>query len=97
LRKQDEQQSLRKEHYWLFPDPPVDFLDHVNCQIASTTLAASASTARCEVNNHRDDGTFLTGLIMAFLMILSAAGGYWVRDIGITFKVQSPPVHEVRK
>jgi hypothetical protein len=51
-------------------------------------------------NNHRDDGTFLTGLIMAFLMILSAVGGYSVRDIGITFKVDQvkPLTHqEVRK
>jgi hypothetical protein len=45
------------------------------------------------MNNHRDDGTFATGMIMAFLMALSAIGGYWVRDIGITFKVdQVKPV-----
>jgi hypothetical protein len=49
------------------------------------------------MNNHRDDGTFATGMIMAFLMALSAIGGYWVRDIGITFKVQSPPVQEVKR
>jgi hypothetical protein len=47
------------------------------------------------MNNHRDDGTFATGLVMAFLMILSAAGGYWVRDIGIIFRVeQAPIVHQ---
>ncbi len=52
-------------------------------------------------NNHRDDGTFATRMIVAFLMALSAVGGYWVRDIGLTFKVeQAKPatVHqEVRR
>ena len=44
------------------------------------------------MNNHRDDGTFLTGVIVTILMAASAIGGYWVRDIGITFKVQTPPI-----
>jgi len=49
------------------------------------------------MNNHRD-GTFATGVIMTILMMASAFGGYWIRDIGITFKVQAPPIHrEVRK
>ena len=43
------------------------------------------------MNNHKDDGSFATGMIMAILMAASAIGGYWVRDIGITFKVESPP------
>jgi len=37
--------------------------------------------------NRRDDGTFLTGVIMTLLMVASAFGGYWVRDSGITFSV----------
>ena len=50
------------------------------------------------MNNHRDDGTFATGVIMTVLMVLSAIGGYWVRDLGITFKVETPPIQrEVRK
>ena len=44
------------------------------------------------MNNHHDDGTFATGVIMTILMMASAIGGYWVRDIGITFKVQAPPI-----
>ena len=44
------------------------------------------------MNNHRDDGTFATGVIMTILMAASAIGGYWVRDIGITFKVETPPI-----
>jgi len=44
------------------------------------------------MNNHRDDGTFATGVIMTILMAASAIGGYWVRDIGITFKVEAPPI-----
>ena len=44
------------------------------------------------MNYRKDDGTFLTGMIMTILMAASAIGGYWVRDIGITFKVQTPPI-----
>ena len=44
------------------------------------------------MNYRKDDGTFLTGVIMTILMAASAIGGYWVRDIGITFKVQTPPI-----
>jgi len=44
------------------------------------------------MNHHRDDGTFLTGVIMTVLMMASEIGGYWVRDLGITFKVQVPQV-----
>jgi len=49
------------------------------------------------VNNHRDDGSFATGMIMTILMAASAIGGYWVRDIGITFKVQTPPIERGAK
>jgi len=49
------------------------------------------------MNNHRDDGTFLTGVIMTVLMMASAIGGYWVRDIGITFKVQIPMIQEGKR
>ena len=49
------------------------------------------------MNHHRDDGTFATGVIMTVLMAASAIGGYWVRDIGITFKVQAPQVQRVIK
>jgi len=50
------------------------------------------------MNNHEDNGSFATGVIMTVLMVLSAFGGYWVRDIGITFKVETPPIQrEVRK
>jgi len=49
------------------------------------------------MNNHKDDGTFATGVIMTVLMMASAIGGYWVRDIGITFKVQVPQVQRGAK
>ena len=49
------------------------------------------------MNNHRDDGTLATGVIMTVLMMASAIGGYWVRDIGITFKVQVPQVQRGAK
>lgn len=49
------------------------------------------------MNNHNDDGTFMTGVIMTLLVFTSAIGGYWVRDIGITFKVEAPKPTEVRK
>ena len=49
------------------------------------------------MNHHRDDGTFATGVIMTVLMAASAIGGYWVRDIGITFKVETPPIQGVVK
>ena len=49
------------------------------------------------MNNHHDDA-FATGVIMTVLMAASAIGGYWIRDIGITFKVETPPIQrEVRK
>jgi len=44
------------------------------------------------MNYRKDDGTFLTGVIMTILMAVSAIGGYWVRDVGITFKVETPPI-----
>ena len=43
-------------------------------------------------HNNDNDGTFMTGVIMTLLVFTSAIAGYWVRDIGITFKVQTPPV-----
>ena len=49
------------------------------------------------MNNHKDDGTFLTGVIMTLLMMASAVGGYWVRDIVITFKVQIPTIERGAK
>ena len=49
------------------------------------------------MNYHKDDGTFLTGVIMTILMAASAIGGYYVRDIGITFKVQTPPIERGAK
>ncbi|MCY7277260.1 MAG: hypothetical protein LH702_26900 [Phormidesmis sp. CAN_BIN44] len=57
--------------------------------------AATPTQGEMSNNNHRDAGTFATGMIMAFLMALSAIGGYWVRDIGITFKVDQ--VHQEGK
>ena len=48
------------------------------------------------MNYHKDDGTFLTGMIMTILMAASAIGGYYVRDIGITFKVQNPPIQRAK-
>ena len=44
------------------------------------------------MNNHPDDGTFATGVIMTLLVFTSAIAGYWARDIGITFKVQIPAI-----
>ena len=41
------------------------------------------------MNNHKDDGTFATGVIITVLMMASAIGGYWIRDIGITFKIET--------
>ena len=49
------------------------------------------------MNYRKDDGTFLTGVIVTILMAASAIGGYWVRDIGITFKVQTPPIERSAK
>ena len=49
------------------------------------------------MNHHRDDGTFLTGVIMTVLMMASAICGYWIRDIGITFKVEAPPIQRAIK
>jgi len=49
------------------------------------------------MNYRKDDGTFLTGVIVTILMAASAIGGYWVRDIGITFKVQTPPIERGAK
>jgi len=49
------------------------------------------------MNYRKDDGTFLTGVIMTVLMVASAIGGYWVRDIGITFKVQIPMIQEGKR
>ena len=49
------------------------------------------------MNNHKDDGTFATGVIMTILMMASAIGGYWVRDIGITFKVETPTIQRGAK
>ena len=46
---------------------------------------------------HDDDDSIMTGVIMTLLVLTSAIGGYWVRDIGITFKVQTPPVQRVVK
>ena len=50
------------------------------------------------MNQREDNGSFATGVIMTVLMVASAFGGYWVRDIGITFKVERPPIQrEVKK
>ena len=49
------------------------------------------------MNYRKDDGTFLTGVIVTILMAASAIGGYYVRDIGITFKVQTPPIERGAK
>jgi len=49
------------------------------------------------MNYRKDDGTFLTGVIVTILMAASAIGGYWVRDVGITFKVQTPPIERGAK
>ncbi len=38
-------------------------------------------------NYHDDDGTFSGGFFMALLLIGGICLGYWVRDSGITFKV----------
>ena len=53
------------------------------------------------MNNHEDNGSFATGVIMTVLMVASAFGGYWIRDLGIKFSVdrnQAAPIQrEVRK
>ena len=49
------------------------------------------------MNYRKDDGSFATGMIMAILMAASAIGGYYVRDIGITFKVETPPIERGAK
>jgi len=49
------------------------------------------------MNYHNDDGNFVTGVIMTLLVFTSAVGGYWVRDIGITFKVQIPTIERGAK
>jgi len=49
------------------------------------------------MNNHEDNGSFATGVIMTVLMAASAFGGYWVRDLGITFKVQIPTIQRGAK
>ena len=59
---------------------------------ADNAVISSTGARNQKMNNHKDDGTFLTGVIMTLLMMASAVGGYWVRDIGITFKVQAPQV-----
>ena len=41
---------------------------------------------------HDDDDSIMTGVIMTLLVFTSAIGGYWIRDIGITFKVQAPAI-----
>ena len=41
------------------------------------------------MNNHRDDGTFSGGLIMAALLVISFCAGYTIRDQGITLRLQT--------
>jgi len=42
--------------------------------------------------NHRDDGTFLSGVIVAALLVIAFCAGYTVRDRGITLKIQVPTI-----
>ena len=37
---------------------------------------------------HNDDGSTFGGIVTVFLCFACFCGGYWVRDQGITFKVQ---------
>ncbi|WP_143162113.1 hypothetical protein [Phormidesmis priestleyi] len=53
---------------------------------------ASPDAGGQEVNYHRDDGTFSSGLIVAALIVLAFISGYWVRDKGFIIRVQTPPV-----
>ena len=42
------------------------------------------------MNYHNDDGSTFGGIITVVLCLACFCGGYWVRDQGITFKVQIP-------
>ena len=44
------------------------------------------------MNYHNDDGSTWGGVVTVALCLACFWGGYWVRDIGITFKVQTPPI-----
>lgn len=47
--------------------------------------------------NHKDDGSFSGGFAMAFLVVLSLGLGYWIRDQGITFKIQMSPTQTQKR
>jgi hypothetical protein len=40
------------------------------------------------MNNHKDDGTFITGLLMAVLVGFAFYAGYMIRDYGFIFKLE---------
>ena len=44
------------------------------------------------MNDHRDDGSTFGGIVTVALCLACFCGGYWVRDQGITFKVQIPAI-----
>ena len=49
------------------------------------------------MNYHNDDGSTFGGIITVFLCLACFCGGYWVRDQGITFKVQIPTIERGAK
>ncbi|MBW4539717.1 MAG: hypothetical protein KME43_11325 [Myxacorys chilensis ATA2-1-KO14] len=48
------------------------------------------------MNNHRDDGTFISGFFMCSLVLLSGYCGYWLRDNGFKLNIQMPKVEQRR-
>ena len=44
------------------------------------------------MNYHNDDGSTFGGIITVVMCLACFCGGYWVRDQGITFKVQIPTI-----
>jgi len=42
--------------------------------------------------NYKDDGSTVGGMITVALCLLCLFVGYKVRDQGITFKVETPPI-----
>jgi len=49
------------------------------------------------MNYHNDDGSTFGGIITVVMCLACFCGGYWVRDQGITFKVQIPAIERGAK
>ena len=49
------------------------------------------------MNYHHDDGSTFGGIITVVTCLACFCGGYWVRDQGITFKVQIPTIERGAK